>query len=139
MMICTVAVFSSPDFAFLKEKWDVIVGTFAFSTLYVLVMSLVVLAISALSSRKAYALAGVFALMVGSEAISAVTGEIQRDHDWHMLGLWNNFHRVGDWMLSSHNSTWDWNPWFSAAVLGGVSALSIVLIAWRLRRMEVVA
>jgi hypothetical protein len=32
-----------------------------------------------------------------------------------------------------------WNPWYTVAVLGGLSLVSLLLIAGRLRRMEVVA
>lgn len=139
LLICLVAVFSSPDYAFLTEKWNVLLGTIAFTTLNVLVTSLIVLAVSSVSARKTYALAGVFGVCLGSSALGRVMSRMQRDQDFAMLSLFDNSSRLADWLLDATDARWQWNPWWTAAILGGVSVASLALVAWRLRRMEVVA
>lgn len=144
LLICTVAVFSSPDYSFLREKWHVIVATVAYGFLFVGVVSLIALAVSSVSSRKMYARAGVFAVIFGSTAVAAVLDELDRSRDWLLLGLFEDFERVLEWMLDAdsvarHGVGAAGTPWGPIAVLAGVSLASLALIAWRLRRMEVVA
>jgi ABC-type transport system involved in multi-copper enzyme maturation permease subunit len=153
LLICLVAVFSSPDYSFLTDKWDVIVGAVGYSLINVAVLSLVVLAVSSLSSRKTYALAGVFGLVLGSDAIGLAMSALQRDRDFGMMGLLVNFRRLADWLMNA-SATWsplagpmmnaprtgfDWNGWWSVLILGCISLVAAATIANRLRRMEVVA
>jgi len=140
LVICIVAVFSSPDFSFLKEKWDVIVATIGYSLLYVATVASIVLAVSSLASRKSYALAGVFGLFVPTQAVAIVVAELKQEPQFHMLSLWANLQRLADWMLGARAvPQFDWNPWYSLGIVAFVIALSASTVAWRLRRMEVVA
>ena len=72
LLIGLVAIFSSPDYAFLFEKWDVLLGALGYASLNVLVLSMIALGISSLASRKSYALAGVFAFILGSDSLGAM-------------------------------------------------------------------
>ena len=137
-LICLVAVFSSPEYSFLTEKWDVILGALGYGTVNVAVLALIVLAVSSLSTRKTYGLAGVFGVVLGSEAMALTLWLLQRDRDFWMLGVMSNFRRLADWMMSANQARLDWNPWWSVAVLGGIALASLAVIAARLRRMEVV-
>jgi hypothetical protein len=64
---------------------------------------------------------------------------LQRDSEYLLLSIQGNFFKLADWLLSKQDSGLHWNPWYSVAVLGGISLGSLVLIVSRLRRMEVVA
>jgi ABC-type transport system involved in multi-copper enzyme maturation permease subunit len=139
LVICTVAVFSSPDYAFLKEKWNVILATVGFSLIYVGVIAMIVLAVSSLVTRRTFALAGIFGLIVASQASAQVLRRINDDRDFLMVSLWNNFRRLADWMFDARRSRFDWDPWWSVAILAGVSLVCLAIVVWRLRRMEVVA
>jgi ABC-type transport system involved in multi-copper enzyme maturation permease subunit len=138
ILICLVAVFSSPGYSFFTEKWDVIAGTLAYAAIYIAVTSLIVLAISSISNRKTYALAGVFGLFLGSGAIGRVVARLQDDEDFSLLSIPDNFRKLADWLLQSSDTRWSWSPWWSVAVLGGLGVLSIAITVTRLRRMEVV-
>lgn len=139
VLICTVAVFSSPEYVFLTEKWSVITGALGYAVINVCVMSMIVLAISALASRKTYALGGVFAVVVGSEVLGKMLSVVQRDRDWSMLGVMMNLHRLADWMTSANQSRFDWNPWFSVAIVSGIALTCAWIVLRRLRKLEVVA
>lgn len=138
LLICLIAVFSSPEYSFLTEKWHVILGAVGYALVNVAVLSLIVLAVSSVSSRKTYALAGVFAFVLGLDALGGALWAVQRDKDFAIVGILRNFRRLAGWMMDSRQNFFDWNPWWSVAVLGGVALLSALVIAWRLRRMEVV-
>jgi ABC-type transport system involved in multi-copper enzyme maturation permease subunit len=139
LMICSVAVFSSPDYVFLREKWDVIAGAIGYAMLNVAVISMIVLGVSAVAARRTYAIAGVFAFVLGSDAVGVILSTVQRDRDWSMCGVLMNLRRMADWMTTANQSRYDWSPWYSLAILGGIAALAAVVIARRLRRLEVVA
>jgi ABC-type transport system involved in multi-copper enzyme maturation permease subunit len=141
LVVCIVAVLASPDYAFLKEKWDVILATVGYALLYVGVLSALVLAVSSVAQRKAFALVALFALVVGSEAVAAVLSELQRDTDFFLLSYWSNFERIGEWMfgIEPQRIHWDWDPRYSLAIVGGVFAVSVGFTALRLRRMEMAA
>jgi ABC-type transport system involved in multi-copper enzyme maturation permease subunit len=139
LLIGLVAVFSSPDYAFLTEKWDVLLGSVGYAALNVTVLSMIALGISSLASRKSYALAGVFAFVLGSDSLGAMFAGTQGESDWSMLGVLMNLRRLADWMMNANQSRFEWNPWYSVAILGGLAALGGLLVARRLRRLEVVA
>lgn len=139
LMICFVAVFSSPDYVFLTEKWNVILGAFGYAVINVSVLSMVVLGISSIASRKTYALAGVFAFLLGTDAIGMMLSTVQRDRDWSMIGVMMNFRRLADWMMSANQSRFEWNGWISLAILVGLALASGWIVLRRLRKLEVVA
>lgn len=139
LLIGLVAVFSSPEYSFLFEKWNVLLGALGYAAINVLVLSMIALGISATSSRKSYALAGVFAFVLGSDAVGGMMRATQSDSDWGMLGVMSNLRRMAEWLMSANRTTYDWNPWYSVAILGGLVLASGLLIARRLRRLEVVA
>jgi len=139
LLICLVATFNSPNFIFLTEKWPVIVATIGYSLVFVAVLSTLILAVSALSKRKSYALAAVFAVFMGTLAIGGAMAALMRERQWWMLSLASHFERVADWWLGASRSMYRWDPWWSVAALAGVSILSLAIVSWRVRRMEVVA
>jgi len=139
LLICTVATFSSPDYSFLKEEWDVIAATFGFALVCVGVLAALVLAVSSLVNRKSFALAGVFGLVVASQAVGGVMSELEADEDFLMIGIWSNLFRLADWMFGARRPIFHWDPRWSVVILSSLFVLCVGVCAWRIRRLEVVA
>lgn len=139
LLICIVATFSSPEYAFLKQQGDVVVAAVGYALLYVTTLSAFVLAVSSLAKRKTIALVIVFGIMVASEGTGGVLSELERNRDFHILGLWSNFERLGNWMLGAHNRFLDWDPRWSLVAVGALLVLSLAICAVRIQRLEVVA
>jgi ABC-type transport system involved in multi-copper enzyme maturation permease subunit len=138
LLICIVATFNSPDFIFLTEKWPVIVATIGYSLLFVTVMSALILAVSALSKRKSYALAAVFAVFMSTLALGGALSALMRERQWWMLSIASHFERVAAWWLGASRSMYRWDPWWSLGALAALTVISFAIVAWRVRRMEVV-
>jgi ABC-type transport system involved in multi-copper enzyme maturation permease subunit len=139
LLVCTIAIFSSPEYSFLKHEWDVILATIGYSLVYVGTLSAMVMAVSSLVKRKAFALAGIFGIAAGSHPVGVVLWQLQRDKDFLLFSLWANFESLADWMFSSSDPQHDWNPMWSLSILLGLFGASVTVCAWRIRRMEVVA
>lgn len=138
-LIGLVAVFSSPDYAFLTEKWDVLLGALGYALVNVTVLSLIALGVSSLAARKTYALAGVFAFVLGSDALGAMLSVVQRERDWSMVGVMMNMRRLADWMMSANQSRFEWSPYYTVAILAALALLAASVTLRRLRRLEIVA
>jgi len=136
LLICLVASFSSPDFAFVKEEWDVILATLGYALVSVTLLTSIALAVSSLVDRKSFALVGIVGLFAGSELTAQVLADLL-DPRFHLVGLGRNVVRLGDWMFSGQLH-FDWDPLQSAWVVSGWVALSLAVIWLRLRRLEVV-
>lgn len=139
LLVCTIAVFSSPEYSFLKHEWDVILATVGYSLLYVGTLAAMVMAISSLVQRKAFALAGIIGLAAGSHPVAVVLWKLRKDDDFLLFSLWANFESVADWMFSARNPQHDWDPVWSLLILLGLFVASVTTCAWRIRRMEIVA
>jgi hypothetical protein len=136
LLVCLVASFSSPDFAFVKEEWDVILATIGYALVSVVLFTSIALAVSCLVGRKSFALVGIVGLFAGSELSAQVLGELI-DPRMQLIGLGQNVVRIGDWMFSGQLN-FEGDPVHSAYVAGGWVALSLAVIWWRLRRLEAV-
>lgn len=138
MAICGVAAFSSPHWSFLTRQTDVILATLGFGTLWIVVVTAIVLCISSLVERKTLALAGVIGLVFLVEAVSNLLAVLTDDPRFRLLSLFRNFERIADWMFHRpEHLAWDVSSSF--AVVGAVTAVALAVLARRLRRMEVVA
>jgi ABC-type transport system involved in multi-copper enzyme maturation permease subunit len=76
LVICIVASVSSPDWSFLEEEWETFPKAVAFSLLWTTVVVSIVLLASSLASRRSFALIGVFAFFMLSEAMGNALGEL---------------------------------------------------------------
>jgi ABC-type transport system involved in multi-copper enzyme maturation permease subunit len=138
LVICIVAVFSSPDWSFLKEKWDVIPRAIGFSTLWsVIVVSLVLLA-SSLAGRRSFALIGVFAFFMLSAAIGEALGNLVGAR-WFALSLGNDVEALCVHIFHQTDQTTSVAPRDAWIAVLSLLAFSWLVIAARLRRLEVVA
>lgn len=139
LVICAVATFSSPDWAFLKREGDVIPRTIAFALLWIATWSSVILAISSLFSRKTFALVASFAFFMLQGAVATLLGKLLKDSRWHMLSLQGNFLRLAGWILDMPRLESAWGAGWSLAIVGAFTALAWLVLLLRVRRMEAVA
>ena len=139
LVICGVAALSSPEWSFVKEQGDVIWRTVAAAAVWVVLTSSAVLAISSLASRKSFALIGCFALIMIPSAMAGLLGNL-RDERFVALSPLISYHKVASSILGATNVNGPpaqlGDAWI---VIGVLSALSLAIIAYRLKRLEVVA
>ncbi len=133
-----IAAFSSPDWSYLKEQWDVILKTIAFSAAWIAIVTALVLAVSSLVERKTLALAAVFGLVFLTEAVSNVLAKLTHESKYRLLSLFRNTDRLADWTFARQTS-YDWAPEASLAAVSILFASTLFVLWWRLRRMEEVA
>lgn len=140
LIICIVAVFTSPDWIFIKEQYSTIFLTMGYSLTWIVAFSSMTLAISSLLPRKTFALVGIiasFSLSAGaSEALVHVT-------DRAVFGVVSpivSFEEFRMWIFDSAGSR---DPisevWPFLAAVVGYCVLSWLIIAWRVRRLEIVS
>lgn len=133
-----IAAFSSPEWSYVKEQWDIILKTIAFSAGWIALVTALVLAVSSLVERKTLALAAVFGLVFLTEAVSNVLAQLTQASQYRLLSLFQNTDRVAAWAFDRRTSA-DWSPAASMSSLGALFALTLVVLWWRVRRMEEVA
>jgi ABC-type transport system involved in multi-copper enzyme maturation permease subunit len=138
LVLSSVAALSSPDWLFLKEEWDTIPRAIGFALVWtVTIVSLVLLA-SSLAPRRSFAMIGVFAVVMLSEAASGLLGGLI-DESFFALGIVNDLNALCYYVFGkpvngppvSEGLAW-------TGVLVTV-AFSWLVIGARIRRMEVVA
>jgi ABC-type transport system involved in multi-copper enzyme maturation permease subunit len=137
LVICIVAAFASPDFAFLRNEGGLIPRSILFGALWAGVWGSVMLAISSLLLRKTMALVGSFAFFMITSAVSVVLANLQDDNRLLMLSPQWNLQRIGVWMLDGPpmpNLQWDVR-WSFAVVLAVTAAAWAILFA-RVRKLE---
>ena len=143
IVICGVATFASPDWSFLKEQGDVIWKTVSFGLGWVIVNSVGVLAFSSIVKRKRYALAGAFAFVMINQAVAGALAGLLENKNYLAVGVFNSLLRIAEWMfqtadMPSGQIMPTWNIAWSFGIIGGVTALALGVIAWRLGKLEVV-
>jgi ABC-type transport system involved in multi-copper enzyme maturation permease subunit len=138
LVICLFAAWCSPDWEFLKQEGNVLWKSIVFSCLWILTTTSVVLAFSALVRRKTLALVGTFGFFVLFHVLAKVLSTI--DKRYQFVSLFDSLQRAGNWIFGIDN------PWENQVPLGaafgmmaGLIAVSLGIVALRLRRMEVVA
>jgi ABC-type transport system involved in multi-copper enzyme maturation permease subunit len=140
LVISIVATFTSPEYTFIKEQWDVPLAAAGYAFVTVALLSSLTLAISSVVPRKSFALVGLVGLVAGSEAVGGMLSGLMRDENFMLVGIWNNLVRIGDWMFSLRGpagfGAFDWPVGYSFAVVGGLIAASLGVCWLRLRKME---
>lgn len=138
LFISLFAAWCSPDWEFLKQEGDVIWRSLSYSAMWIVVTSSVVLAVSSLVQRKTLALAGAFGFFILNHMLAQVLGEVKRSY--LAVSLINDMQVVGNRVMDiRHHWHERVDVTTAALVLGGTVAVCWMLIAWRLRKLEVVA
>jgi len=137
LIVCLVAAIYSPEWSFLKEEWDVPLRAMAFSGLWTVTVSSLVLAFSSLASRRSFAILGVFGFLFLTLPVAEVLGQFVSVH-FYAFALLEDLNTLAYDLFGDDASTKvvAGDAWI--AVLGLI-ALSWGIIAVRLRRLEVVA
>lgn len=139
LVICTVAVFASPEWSFLTQQGEVIVDTVAFGTLTTVVLSSVVLAVSSLASRRTFALLGVFGFVLFSSALGNVLAVVQHERDFRAIGLLPSMARVAAWIFDMRRGFPRFEVGYAWLAVSVAFVASWVILWTRVRRLEVVA
>ena len=138
LVICVVASLSSPEWSFLKEQWDVIPRAIGYSLLWTGVVTVLVLLASSLASRRNFALMGIFGFFMLSSVMGKALGHLV-DSRFFALSLGDDLNAISYHVFDRPvqgtpvSIEWAW------AVVAGFVALALLVIAARLRRLEVVA
>jgi ABC-type transport system involved in multi-copper enzyme maturation permease subunit len=137
LAVCIAATLSSPEWSFLEHEWDVFLRVIAFSALWTIVASSLILTASALAARKSFALLGVFAFVMMSVPVSAILGE-NVDRRFLALALLIDLDSLARWFFDrpQDDSVSLASAWTAVVTL---LVACWTLIGWRLRRLEVVA
>ena len=138
LVICTIASLASTDWDFLKEKWDLIPRSIAFSLLWTTVVTTLVLLASALATRRSFALIGV----VGTFMITGVMGKALghlADRRLFCVSLGEDLETLSYHVLGRAGIPTDVHPGEAWVAVGAFVAVALLVIAARLRRLEVVA
>jgi hypothetical protein len=138
-LICTMAVVASPDFSFLTEQGDVFVGMAIFSTLWIGTITTFVLAVSSVAPKRVFAMVGVIGFMMLGDGVAAAAAMVGDVPVFRYLGLGGNLGVVGKWLLSRPGTAMPDDLVPSALGVGVMLVLSLVVIARRLRKMELAA
>lgn len=138
LVICIVASVSSPEWSFLKQKWDVIPRAIAFSTLWTVIMVTMVLLCSSLASRRSFALIGVFGLFMLSASIGGPLGELVSPR-WFALSLPLDVETLCAHIFAQPDRRMQVEPLAAWIAVSCFLAGAWLLIALRLRRLEVIA
>lgn len=139
LVVCTVATFASPDWSFLRQEGDVVVKAVLYGIAWVVSTSALVLAVSSLATRKAFALAGTFGLVLGLSAIAGLLANLQREWAWRALSPAMSWARIANEVFDVREVRSRWDADLAYLSVSVLFALSIAVIAWRVRRMEAVA
>jgi len=142
LVICTVAVFSSPDWSFLREQGQVIVHVLLYSLVHTFVLSSLVLAISTISSRRIFALIGTVGFFLFTQVVGMMIAFLQKDGRWMTLGPLANLRRVAADLFGVERIPGfrlNWPAELSWWALAATLVACWVLIVVRVRRMESLA
>jgi hypothetical protein len=138
LVICLFAGWCSPNWEFFKHEGDVVWQSLAYSAMWIVSTASVVLAVSSLVQRKTLALVGVFGFFIMFHVLAKVLSTM--DKGYQFVSLFDSLQRVGNWIFGIENR-WENQVSLGAALgtIGVLTALSLCIVAVRLRRLEVVA
>ncbi len=139
LLICLVATFASPEWSFLTDESDVIFRTIAFGCLWTLLISSLVLCASSLASRRTFALIGVFAWILMTGALSGILAQAHGNQDLRAISPLFASTRIGASLFGIEDGAPPWSLSWSWISVCATIAICWIVIAWRVRKLEVVA
>lgn len=128
----------SSSFDYFIENWRIGVGIIGFGLVLATVQSLLLFAVAAWVPRTvplAMTWLGIFVLLT---ALGKALREMAGNRRWLLLGLWEDMLRIGHWAFGSLPENKIPTGTETAIVLLGVCAVSLALIIYRVRAVEVV-
>ena len=137
LVICLVASFSSPEWSFLIEEGDVIWRSILYSVVWIVVTSSVALCVSSLAPRFSYALIAFFGVFMMPAAMGKFIGDLEGDV-YQAISPIDDLRRVAGQIFQLERGWPDIPLALAWLVLVGLVAVSLLIVAVRLRRLEVV-
>jgi len=137
LVILVVATFNSPDYSFASDEGDLFWRVPLFSAIWITTTGLVALAVSSIARKRAWAMAGFFAVFLVPQACSLVLGELV-DRDWFALGPVASLLRLSEVVLAADRRGLRFSSDLAWLCVGALCALSLAVVAWRVRRVEVI-
>jgi len=138
LVISAVATFSSPEWSFLKQEWDLIPRAILYALVWTTTIVSLVLLASSLAPRRSFAMIGVFAVVLLSEAASGLLGNLI-DPAFFALGIVNDLNALCYHIFDKPVIGPDIPAGLAWTSVGLTVGTSWLVIAARIRRMEVVA
>lgn len=117
----------------------ILLGILGYGAVLAVVQSLMIFAIAAWVPRTVPLVMtwlGIFVLLKGlADALRAIDG----NRYWLLLGIWDDMHRLGRWCFGTLDERRIPSATACVAVLSGVCVVSLILIVWRVRAVEVIS
>jgi hypothetical protein len=132
-----MAAVSSPDWAFLRDEWDVFLRVIAFSLTWAVVVSSLVLLASSLASRKSFALLGTFAFLMLSFPVAGQLSNV--DEDLLVIALLVDLDVLASSIFGQPSAEVEVAAASAWTAVTAFTLFAWTVIAWRLKRLEVVA
>ncbi|MEM9801103.1 MAG: hypothetical protein AAGA20_12320 [Planctomycetota bacterium] len=136
-IVCSVAAFASPDWAFVREAWPTILKLELYAVLWVIVHGLLILAISSVCDRRNHALAGLFGFYFlsgfGAEAMS----QLFDGTGWRLMSIPRNFERISDALFDTESYFVNWPLEATVWALGFLTLACAIVLARQTKKMEV--
>jgi ABC-type transport system involved in multi-copper enzyme maturation permease subunit len=138
IVICIFAAFSSPEWSFLEQEWDLFFRVTAYALLWVVAIGSVTLCISSLASRRVFALIGTTAFFLFSQGVAQVLGQVI-DRRFHAIGVLDDFmFMIGPSLFEQPIMADFPSPGAAYVGIATISALALFIVARRIRSWEVV-
>jgi hypothetical protein len=138
IVICLFAVFSSPEWSFLKQEWDLFFRVIAYTLVWVVGIGSVTLCASSIASRRVFALIGTTAFFLFSQGVAEVLRHVV-DRRLGLLGLIDDITLVIGQSLFQQPVPDEFpSPAAAYAATAAFSALALFIVARRIRSWEVV-
>ncbi len=137
IVICVFATFTSPEWSFLKQEWDLFFRVTAYALVWVAGVGSITLCVSSLASRRVFALIGAFAFFMLSQGVAQVLGHLV-DERFKLLSPLDNLEVIARSLFKQFVGQ-DEPPLAAVwAALAATVALALLVVARRIRRWEVV-
>ncbi len=140
LVILLVATVNSPDYSFASDEGDLFWRVPIYSAVWISTTGLVALAVSSIAQKRAWALASYFGLFLLMQACGLVLSRLVHPN-WGALGPLSSLNRLADAVLGLERQR-DRGMGFSNSLawwcVGGLCLLSLLIVAWRVRRVEVI-
>ena len=135
-VMCGTAVFASPEWSFLTDRWQLILKLEGYALLWVVVHALLVLAVSSVCRLRNQALAGLF----GIYFLMSIAGELLAwlfdSANWRLLSLVRNFERLSEALFGIASGEVTWGLEASLWALAAFCGLCLVVLDAQFKKME---
>ena len=150
LLICVQAAFSSPDWVFLTDNFGVVLAVIGYCSLWILVMSSVILAISSCFKRRSLSLVCCFIVLFLSHGITQVLSEATEVANYSLLSMLHNLQSISRWCFHESNivtnmleskshQRFDTDITHAFLALGAMTLISWIVLYRNVKRMEVIS